>query len=270
MTNQTIEIKIRELEKLRQSARLWRMGATVAGVVVVLGGVAIMNSAVQGLFRPGPRQQEFVSQVSAGIQRDVVPEVQRLAVQTMTESRPLLETEITKLNGRLPDVTEAAMKEFDALQKNLPQRSEKVLDETFGNVLKSREAKIHAMFPKASDEQIQNVLNNLTEEGHARLTSINSKLFDPYMVQMEAINSDLIRIQKIEEPHTKNEIPTWQMGLLVFDIARADLKDVEMPMMPQARGSKATTTSASTQPASKTASGESKPKAAPAATAKGY
>jgi hypothetical protein len=53
------------------------------------------------------------------------------------------------------------------LSAELPKRGERVLNDTFGAALKQRQSKIHSMFPEATDEQVTNVLTNLTNEAGA-------------------------------------------------------------------------------------------------------
>ena len=224
-----VEKQVRELEAIRAQTRFWRIGATVSAFVIVIVCVAIMNNAVQNLVRPGPVQEQFVTEVSTGLQQNVVPELQRVAVQTVNDSQPIVAKEFSKLNKRVPDVAEASMKEFEALQKQLPERTEKVLDATFGEMLHQREDKIRAMFPGVTDEKLKMFLNNLTDEGHLRLSNVNHRLFDPHLQVMNGIAADMMRIEQIEAPNIKTEVPTWQMGLLLFDIARADFKDAELP-----------------------------------------
>lgn len=225
----SVESEIRELEQIRKQARAWRLGATLGALLITVGCVALMNNAVQGLFRAGPKQDQFVAAVSKNLTESVVPQVQSVAMRTLQDSQPIVQAEFGKLNERVPDVTEAAVKEFEALQTQLPQRAEKVLDENFSEMLKGKEAKIKEMFPEATDAKIQAFVNNMTDEGHTRLSNINRKLFSPHIQAMSAIAFNMTKIETQEAPHLKGEIPTWQMGLLFFDVARADMKDVAMP-----------------------------------------
>lgn len=229
MSSENVEKQIQELETLRKNTRVWRLGATVAAFAVVIICVGIMNGAVQGLIRPGPVQEEFVKQIGDGLKDKVVPQVQQLAMQTIQDSRPLVEKGFAEINSRVPDLTAASMKEFETLQKNLPMKAEKVLDDTFGEMLKEREAKIREVFPDATDEKLHAFITNITEEGHTRLNNINHQLFDPHIRVMSSIAGDMMAIEKQEAAHIKGEIPTWQMALLFTDILRADLNELAMP-----------------------------------------
>jgi len=212
--------QIRMLESVRQQTRYWRWGTTGLATLIAVVSVATMNNAVQNLFRPGPTQDEFVSDVTAGLNRDVLPHVQTLAVQTLTSSAPLVEAELPKLNNQVPDVTNAAIKEVIAMQQDLPAQSQKILDSTYGAVMQQRETKIKAMFPDATDDKVNAFVNNMTSEGEVQLEGLNDQLFSPHIAAMQGIASDMNSIEYQEAPYLKNQMPTWQMGLLVFDIAR--------------------------------------------------
>jgi len=102
-----------------------------------------------------------------------------------------------------------------------------VLDSTFTAALKQRESKIKTMFPEATPDQVNTLVANLTEEAKAQVTDISLNLFSPHKKALDGIISDFDAIQTAEAANIKNDVPTWEMGLLVFDIARAELKDLE-------------------------------------------
>ena len=229
MNPQNVRAEIRELESVRRRAAFWRWGTIAATLLITLIGVGLMNNAVQNLIRPGAGQDRFVSQVNTNLQTNVVPELQTLATRTLTDSQPIVQEEVGKLNARVPEVADAAMKQFNLLQTELPESSSKVLNETFGKVLTERKAKVKAMFPDATDEQIDTFMTNLSEQGTQSMTNVSVRLFDRHIETMSAISDDVDRIQQAEAPNIKGEIPTWQMGLLIFDIARADMGDLQLP-----------------------------------------
>lgn len=223
MSPLTVEQRIHELESVRSRIRIWRAGSTIAALLFVgiCGGV--MYTSVTNLFRPGPVQDEYVTNLSTGLQQEVVPNVQKLAVQTLVESRPIAEAQLPKIQAQMPELANASLTEFDNLQTQLPQRAEKVLDASFGKVVQDREAKIRELFPNATDEQIKTFTNNLTEIGHDQLTSLNQQLFSRHIEEMNAITLDIDTISKQEAPNLKGDVPTWQMGLMLFDIARPEI-----------------------------------------------
>ena len=234
MTPQQVKSDISELESLRRRAAIWRWGTIAAVLLIMLVGVGLMNQAVQNLIRPGAGQERFVAQVNTGLQRNVVPELQTLATQTLTESQPIVQEEVAKLNARVPEVADVAMKQFQLLQTELPESSSKVLNKTFGQMLSERKAKVKAMYPDATDEQIDQFITNLSEQGTQSMTNVSVRLFDRHIETMSAISDNVDQIQRAEAPNIKDEIPTWQMGLLIFDIARADMGDLQLTKKPGA------------------------------------
>ena len=223
-----VKQEIQELESVRRSATLWRWGTLAATLLIVAGGVALMNNAVQNLIRPGDTQERFVSAVNTNLQTNVVPELQTLATRTLTESQPIVQQEMTKLNDRVPEVADAAMKQFNLLQTELPEQSAEVMNETFGQVLAQRKAKIKEMFPDATDERIDTFITNLSRQGNKSLANVSVRLFDRHIEAMSALSDNVDQIAKADAGKVKEDIPTWQMGLLLFDIARADMGDLQL------------------------------------------
>src|SRR4028118_791761 len=131
MESSTVQSEIRQLESYRQQAFWWRTGAIVLLVATVAGSLAALNSSVQGLVKEGPAQEAFVKHFSEGMEQQVMPSVQTLASQTLTEIQPQIREEFERLNTRVPELTQATMKEFETLQTELPKQSEKTLDDSF-------------------------------------------------------------------------------------------------------------------------------------------
>ena len=228
MSSQSVEAEIRELEAVRRASTLWRWGTLAATLVLTVGGVALMNNAVQGLIRPGPTQDRFVGAVSTNLQTNVVPGLQTLATRTITEAQPIVQEELGKLNARMPEVAGGAMKEFNLLQTELPERSATALNATFGKVLAERKTKLKTMFPDATDEQIDAFIANMTEQGQKSMTNVSVNLFSPHIEEISAVSDNIERIQKADAGRIKGDVPTWEMGILLFDIARADMGDLQL------------------------------------------
>ena len=102
------------------------------------------------------------------------------------------------------------------------------MNDTFGKELAARKDKIKEMFPNATDEQINTFVTNMTEQGQKSLANVSVRLFDRHISTMSAISDNVEAIRRAEAPNIKEEIPTWQMGLLIFDIARADMGDLKL------------------------------------------
>lgn len=232
MDSDEVKRQVQELERLRAEIRWWRLGSMLAILLITVVCVATIASAVNGLVREGPRQQVFVDKVSEGFQQNVMPQVQTIASQTLTEIRPQVEAEFGKLNERAPEIAQASIKEFEILQRNLPERGEKVMTDTFGAMLKEKEPKIREMFPEATEENVAALVTNLTEVGQERVVLVNDKLFSGHMNAMNRIVEDLTFIQHAEAGNTKGMEPSWEMAILLLDLVREDLKELEPKTQP--------------------------------------
>jgi hypothetical protein len=227
-----VEGKIRELERVRAQARWWRLGLTLAACGIVLVSVAAIANAVQGLTQPGPRQQEFASTLSAGLQRDVVPNVQNIASQTFNEIRPEIEKEFSKVNDRVPELTQASLTQLNLLQKNVPERSEKVIRASFSAMLKKREPELRQMFPEVTEEKVAALVTNLSEEGQNRIVLANDSLFSGHMAAMNSIVADMEKIRLAEKPDVSSEQASWEAGLIFLDLVRGEMKGFESKSAP--------------------------------------
>jgi hypothetical protein len=204
--------------------RAWRLAVTLVILVMALICVGTLINSVYGLTHPGPRQEQFVTDLSTQLQEGTVPEIQRIGAETLNSVN--FQDEFNKLNARTPELAEATMKELQTLSENLPQRGEKVLNETFGEMIQSREEKIRAQYPDVTEEKVHTLGTNLTEEATERTAHLTQALFNPHLKAMNGIVANIHKIASTEaiNPH---EVPTWQMALLIFDVAREDFKDLE-------------------------------------------
>src|SRR5687768_8389023 len=225
MNSEQVQIQIKELESLRSQMRAWRLAVTLVILVMIIICVGTLINSIYGLTQPGPRQERFVAELSTGLQEGAMPEIQRIGTQTLNSID--FPAEFAKLNARTPELAEASMKELQTLSEGLPQRGEKVLNATFGEMIHSRETKIREMYPDVTEDKVHTLGTNLTEEATVRTAQITQRLFDPHLKSMNAIVEDIIKIQHSEAVNPR-EVPTWQMALLIFDIARADFKDLEI------------------------------------------
>lgn len=225
--NTPVRNEIHEIESLRKQIFWWRTGATLVTAAVVVGCLLSLNDAVRGLAQDGPRQKEFVGYVSTGLQKEVMPNIQTLASQTLTEIQPQVRQEFARLNDRVPELTAAVQKELKTLQDELPKTSEKTLDDAFGNLVRSRESKIKAMYPDVTEDQLKTLVTNLTNAGEAQVRQANAELFAPHQAALGTILDDMRKIAATEPPTPKGQDPTWEMGLAVLDVVRADLKDAQ-------------------------------------------
>ena len=123
MTNDEVRSKIQELDKLRKETRYWRIGTTLAVVVITVAGTGTLLNSVHELFRPGPTQNQFTAALTADMRKDVLPPVEDLARQSLTESKPQIQQAFTKLNTRVPELTSASLAEFNKLSRTCPSRA---------------------------------------------------------------------------------------------------------------------------------------------------
>ena len=226
MTSGTGQSQIQELEKLRQQTRWWRLGATIASLAVVVVSAVTIHSSFKALLTQGPTQDKFIAQLNQGLQADVVPMLHGIAGTALSELKPEVNNAFQKVNSRVPEVTQATMKELEAFQKNMPNRAEKCLDESFDKMLQSKEKSIKTMFPEATDEQVQALITNLSASAKNEVGVANQQLFAKHQAELATIISNMRAIQKGEAANIKNVDPTWDMGLLVLDIFRADLEEL--------------------------------------------
>jgi len=206
--------------------RWWRLGATFASLAVVAVSALTIKNSFQGLFVEGPKQEKFVASLNEGLKADVVPMVQSMAGSTFSRLQPEVTKSFQKLNERVPEVTQATMDELEKLQQNLPVRAEKIMNESFGNMLQAKEEKIKQMFPEATEEQVQNLITNLAEQGKEQVKLANEELFAQHQKELFDIIACMNKIKDSEAKSIKGVDPTWEMGLTVLDVFRSDLEEL--------------------------------------------
>lgn len=251
MDSSVVQRHIKELEKVRARTRAMRLAFMLATLGIVVVCVGLIYNSVRGLTQPGPAQDEFSNQLSASLQRDVVPRVQTIASETLTELRPEVEASFSKLNARAPELSSTAMQEFQTLNQNVSKRGEETLERTLGAMLAKKEEKVRAMFPGTSDAQIKAMLTSVSNEAQARILNTHDQLLSPHMNQLQGIVGHLSVIQAQERvnptaPHTDTELVSTVVDLLHSDLhATSDahgqvkpqaVKSVKSPVKTQAKG----------------------------------
>ncbi len=223
---ETVQKQIEELEKLRTQMRWWKLGATLASLAVVAVSALTIKNSFQGLIVEGPNQEKFVASLNEGLKADVVPMVQSMAGSTFSQLQPQVTKSFDKLNERVPEVTQATLDELEKLEKNLPDRAEKIMNDTFGTMLQAKDQKIKEMFPEATEEQVHNLITNLAEQGKEQVKLANEELFAKHQKELFDIIACMNKIKDSEAPNVKGVDPTWEMGLLVLDVFRSDLEEL--------------------------------------------
>ena len=216
-----------ELESLRSQTNRWRIGTALA--IIVIGGVAVgtILKGVFGLVQEGPNQKIFMGEVQTHLKKEVLPSLEVIAGQTVKEIKPRIESELKKLNERSPELAEALHKELLALSGNLPVRGEKVLNATFGAMLKKRESDIRKMYPGVTEEQVAALVANLVTAGQEQIQTITETLFSPHLKALNVIVANIDVIKESEKIDAADEGPTWDTALLIFDILRDDFKEFD-------------------------------------------
>jgi hypothetical protein len=222
----TEEGRIAELDKLRTELRWWRWGTSIAIAIVLVSCLWKLNNSVQSLTHEGPEQQMFVSELNQGLQRDVVPNLQHTISSTITSVQPQVIDALKGLNGRIPDLTQTATNQFAILQKDLPAKSQQILSTTYGNLLAKRKDQIRKLYPNVTEEQIEAVLASLSDEGQKQLALANQELFGPQQRVLYRIMKNLDTIRAQEASNASKTDPSWEMGVIMLDLVRDDLKDL--------------------------------------------
>jgi len=220
-----VQQQIGELEDLRRQTRVWQVSISLILLALVVGCVVTLRGAAFGLVSEGPQREKFVTDLSARLQKNALPTIEQMGTQALHEIN--WQGEAAKLNKRTPELASASEKEVKLLGDHLSERGQKVLDETFAAALKQREAKIRTMFPEATPEQLANIMATLSQEAKDQASEISASLFAEHKEALDDIVTDFTKIQLAEAPNIKHETPTWEMGMLVFDIARDEIRDLE-------------------------------------------
>jgi hypothetical protein len=226
MKAEDVSQHIQDLEKLRRQARLLHGLTLIALIAIVVAGVSAMVNSAYSLVLAGPKQNEFVNQLAANAQRDVVPLLKRTASRSLERLKPALEKEWQILNARSLEVSDAAVKELDAMGRELPGHAEKILDQTVGATLQKREEKLRRMYPGLYDRQVPVLLDNLAKEALEQLASTSEKVFNPHLDSIQSILADLEKIQKTEPVDPRKEIDPWQAAFLFVDVFVHEFNDL--------------------------------------------
>ena len=133
--------------------------------------------------------------------------------------------EIKKLNRRTPELATASMAQLQTLSRDLPERGRSVLSSNYDALLTSREAKIRAMYPSATEAQVNTMIANLTEEVNNQAGSVSDALFAPHLQAMTNVVTDLDTIRQTE-PGSQGQTPTWDEAVQLVSIADKDFQGI--------------------------------------------
>lgn len=224
MESATVQANIRELEALRGQTRLWRWGITLALLATTIICLVTLRNAATSLTSDGATKDAFVHDLSDRMQKGALPTIEQMGTQALHEVN--FNAEVQKLNKRTPELTRASLAQVKMFGDDLPKRGKKVMDDTFGTALKQQQSKIKTMFPEATDAQVATLMTNLGDEAMTQAADVNDQLFAQHKKAVDSILKDFATIQNTGAADAKGEAPTWDMALLIFDLARNDLKSL--------------------------------------------
>ncbi len=228
MTPEEVSNQVRELESARSQLRLWRTVIPLVVVSVITYGVYTIYDSAASLVTEGPPREEFVAAFTAGMNEEVRPVVEKIAQQTFSETRDAVNKELARLNDRTPEMADVLKKEVETLMHSIPRRGEKVLQASFGTMLKKREADIRKQYPDVTEQKVATLLLQLTELTQQRLDHVTHQLFSPHLVSLSGIMEDVGHIQRTEIVNPKDDLVSWDMALLVFDLIRDEFADLHV------------------------------------------
>ncbi len=246
MTSQDLRADIARLEAVRRQTQIWRAGISVALLVTTVGSLAMIRNSVYGLFQPGDIQNQFTTKLSSNLQKDVVPQVQALATQTLTQMRPEVETAFNGLNKRTPELSQAASTQFDTLQKNVQEKGQAAIEKTFGDMLAKKEVDLKKQFPDASDEKLKAIAKNVSDEAAERIVSSRDTLFSKHLAALNSSMGHLSDIQESEKVPADEQVADWDLVSAVLDMAHHDANNLGAPSLTTSAGGATTSASAST------------------------
>ena len=228
MSSEETSRQIAELLSLRAQLRRWRLGITLAVTVIVVGGIWSIYDAGNSLAREGPEQEELVAEFTKGLNSEVVPLVEKVALQTFHATRIGVEKELAKLDQRTPELALALRKEIEALVRNVPHRGEKVLQASFGAMLKKREAAIRKSYPDVTEQRVASLVVTLVDVTEEQVDHMINHLFTPHLESINSVLDNMAHIQKTETLRPDEELASWDMALLVFDLIRDEFGELHV------------------------------------------
>ena len=229
MSTEEAKQLIQELEKLRRQTRRFRLLTIIALFVIVISGVSAIIESVYSLTLAGPRQEAFVSNLSADLKVNLLPIVQKIAGRSVERLKPAVEQELKGINGRAPEVADVALREMDAMGGELAVQAGKVLDQTITGTLQKRQGKLRQMYPDVYDKQIDVLLNNLAIEAQDQLAQSGENIFNPHLNSIQSILTNLDKIQKTEPVDASQSVDSWQVAFMFMDVFVHEFKDLTPP-----------------------------------------
>ncbi|MSR66934.1 MAG: hypothetical protein EXS24_06130 [Pedosphaera sp.] len=217
---------IDEIRQLQSETRIWRIGAVVAIAAILAVCAYKITTSITGLVK-GPGQKVFMSEIETGFKTRLLPEAERIGRRAVSKIVPKLQTEVNKLNDRVPELMEAASKEFLTLTDTLPEAMEAIISERFGEILHQREEKFRTLFPDATPEKVKKFFDELVIVTADSADSILFKLFAEHIIEINEINEKLQVIYNSEHKKQSTDLspPNWKIALALFEMVGAEIRE---------------------------------------------
>ena len=229
MSTEEAKQLIQELEKLRRQTRRFRLLTIIAMFAIVIAGVSAIIESVYSLTLAGPRQEEFVRNLSAGLKDNLLPTVEKIAGRSVEALKPAVEKELREMNGRAPEVADVALRELDEMGGELTVKAGKILDQTVTGTLQQRQGKLRQMYPDVYDRQIDVLLNNLALEVQDQFAQSGENIFNPHLNSIQSILASLDKIQKTEPVDASQHVDSWQVAYMFMDVFVHEFKGLGPP-----------------------------------------
>jgi len=222
--------KIEELEALKKESGWWKLGGTIAILIIVLVSVFNIIGGVTALAKKGPEQDKLVASLKTGFNEQILPDLKAAGNEAKNVATEALKAEMEKLNARLPEFSNLAQNEAQALVEELRVEAEKVLNDTFQKMLDDRETKIRKMFPDVNQERLSAAVGDLNAALEGELRNLIEELFVQHLVVVDSIIQQIDTIAEDDTTDLLDQNVPWEVGALVFEILREEFAgDLELP-----------------------------------------
>ena len=226
--NHPVAEDIRRLDAMRRETTIWSVGSFIAIVVILAVGTWNVVSGVRDLFRSGPVQNEFAADLVSQLNQNVLPDVQKLAGEALTQSQPAVQAQFQQLSGRLPDVSNAFMEQFQQLQQDLPTQGQKVLSDSFGTTLQGEEPKIQQMYPDVTKDNISTAIDNITSATQQQIGIASTKMFSKHVDALRGIIADMRTIEASEPINPNQDRANLEMAMALIGAFHSDLSGASL------------------------------------------
>ncbi|MGB0581359.1 MAG: hypothetical protein ACPGVU_16795, partial [Limisphaerales bacterium] len=154
------------------------------------------------------------------------PLVKHIAYQTFHDTKKSVRNELESISERTPEFADALRGEVETLVENVPNRTQQDLSEILADTLAKQDSKIEELFPEADEAKVADIVEKLTALGKDQAEYVSDKMFEPHLVVINNIIADLNVIKKSETVLGTDNLASWEMALLVFDVLRTEFDQV--------------------------------------------